>query len=272
VEHTTIFVSMTLQSLPPGLSLLRDFITPDEERMLLTYLARQEWRTDLRRRTIHYGGTYCKLPPRVAKGNIEAFFKKQETRTMTDPMSYECPKAATTIFQQEHNTQNNTSEMTRDSAIMLNANGKRERAETLSTDTVQRGQSTKRMKSTSTIPSPKIIRADHTSRARLLTAAVPASQPIPRKRAAPVLHRERIRRQPRHLRSRREFPICGARRRPLAGGELLHQVPGTCKRGRRQCSESQKRACRENWQGRRGVAAAEKLDGNAGRVEAEMAA
>ncbi len=150
--------SMTPQPLPPGLSLLHEFITPDDERILLTFLARQEWRTDLRRRTIHYGGTYCKLPPRVAKGKIEAFFIKQETRTTTDAMSYECPKAATTRFQQEHITQSNTSEMTIDSAVVLNANGKRERTGNLSIDTVQRGQSTKQMKST--MPSPEIISAD----------------------------------------------------------------------------------------------------------------
>ena len=50
----------------PGVSILASFITPVEEDAILTFLATQSWRTDLSRRTMHYGGTYCVMPPRDA--------------------------------------------------------------------------------------------------------------------------------------------------------------------------------------------------------------
>ena len=50
----------------PGLSILPNFVSPTEESSLLLFLATQKWRTDLSRRTIHYGGTYCLMPPRNA--------------------------------------------------------------------------------------------------------------------------------------------------------------------------------------------------------------
>lgn len=50
----------------PGLRILTDFVTAEEEQGLLTFLDQQEWRTDLARRVIHYGGTYCLMPPRTA--------------------------------------------------------------------------------------------------------------------------------------------------------------------------------------------------------------
>lgn len=50
----------------PGLSVISDFITPDEESSLLAFLDVQPWRTDLSRRTMHYGGSYCLMPPRDA--------------------------------------------------------------------------------------------------------------------------------------------------------------------------------------------------------------
>lgn len=50
----------------PGLSVLTDFVTVAEEQELLAFLDRQQWRTDLARRVIHYGGTYCSMPPRTA--------------------------------------------------------------------------------------------------------------------------------------------------------------------------------------------------------------
>jgi len=56
----------------PGLSLLPNFLTPPEESQLLTFLSTQTWRTDLARRVIHYGGTYCLLPPRPASPEIES--------------------------------------------------------------------------------------------------------------------------------------------------------------------------------------------------------
>jgi alkylated DNA repair dioxygenase AlkB len=50
----------------PDLSIISDFVTPREEAELLTFLSSQNWRTDLARRVIHYGGTYCLMPPRSA--------------------------------------------------------------------------------------------------------------------------------------------------------------------------------------------------------------
>lgn len=49
----------------PGLSLYRDFVTPTEEAGILGFLndsSRCAWRTDLSRRTMHFGGTYCVMP------------------------------------------------------------------------------------------------------------------------------------------------------------------------------------------------------------------
>ena len=49
----------------PGLSLYLDFITPAEEQEILTFLndpVKCTWRTDLSRRTMHFGGTYCIMP------------------------------------------------------------------------------------------------------------------------------------------------------------------------------------------------------------------
>ena len=50
----------------PGLTIHPSFISTAEEHALLSFLSTQSWRTDLSRRTIHYGGTYCLLPPRNA--------------------------------------------------------------------------------------------------------------------------------------------------------------------------------------------------------------
>jgi alkylated DNA repair dioxygenase AlkB len=46
----------------PGLTILRDFVSKDEEQQLLQFLydpVKCPWRTDLSRRCMHFGGTYC---------------------------------------------------------------------------------------------------------------------------------------------------------------------------------------------------------------------
>lgn len=51
----------------PGLVLFLKFITLAEEQSILSFLndsSRCTWRTDLSRRTMHFGGTYCLMPPR----------------------------------------------------------------------------------------------------------------------------------------------------------------------------------------------------------------
>ena len=46
--------------------MIKDFISRQEEIQILSFLSTQNWRTDLNRRVIHYGGSYCLLPPRHA--------------------------------------------------------------------------------------------------------------------------------------------------------------------------------------------------------------
>ncbi len=66
----------------PGVSVLPCFITPTEEETVLSFLSQQQWRTDLSRRTIHYGGTYCILPPRAASPATQ---KRIENNIITAP-------------------------------------------------------------------------------------------------------------------------------------------------------------------------------------------
>ena len=59
-----------IQATPvPGLTLHNNFITPSEEQTILAFLndpSKCEWRTDLSRRTMHFGGTYCLMPPNAS--------------------------------------------------------------------------------------------------------------------------------------------------------------------------------------------------------------
>ena len=58
--------NVTFHHLIPGLSIIHEFATHAEEQDVLAFLDAQQWRTDLARRVIHYGGTYCLMPPRNA--------------------------------------------------------------------------------------------------------------------------------------------------------------------------------------------------------------
>ncbi|GAM84036.1 hypothetical protein ANO11243_020270 [Dothideomycetidae sp. 11243] len=49
---------------PAGLSIIHGFVSEDEELAILSFLEEQAWRTDLSRRSLHFGGTYCVMPPR----------------------------------------------------------------------------------------------------------------------------------------------------------------------------------------------------------------
>jgi len=60
----------------PGLTLLPEFVTPTEQLSVLDFLSTQPWRTDLARRTIHYGGTYCLMAPRNATATERAAIEK----------------------------------------------------------------------------------------------------------------------------------------------------------------------------------------------------
>ncbi|KAL8785957.1 MAG: hypothetical protein Q9195_008421 [Heterodermia aff. obscurata] len=46
----------------PGLTMYKSFVTAAEERQILDFLNDASWRTDLSRRTMHFGGTYCLMP------------------------------------------------------------------------------------------------------------------------------------------------------------------------------------------------------------------
>ncbi|KAG8628614.1 hypothetical protein KVT40_004487 [Elsinoe batatas] len=50
---------------PRGLSIISNFVTIDEEKSILAFLDAQTWRTDLSRRTMHFGGTFCLMPPKL---------------------------------------------------------------------------------------------------------------------------------------------------------------------------------------------------------------
>lgn len=70
-QHTT-----SPSSSVPGLTLVRNFITSAEEQSILDFLndpGRCTWRTDLSRRTMHFGGTYCLMPSKAdtAKANTK---------------------------------------------------------------------------------------------------------------------------------------------------------------------------------------------------------
>ena len=53
----------------PGLTIYHDFVSPNEEANLLAFLndpSKCTWRTDLSRRTMHFGGTYCLMPSKAS--------------------------------------------------------------------------------------------------------------------------------------------------------------------------------------------------------------
>ena len=78
----TVEPTAPISTAVPGVSVLPSFITHIEEVTILSFLARQQWRTDLSRRTIHYGGTYCIMPPRSASPGTK---KRIENNIITAP-------------------------------------------------------------------------------------------------------------------------------------------------------------------------------------------
>ena len=51
-------IARTADILPPGARLVRDFVTPAEERRLLLRIGEASWLRDLNRRVQHYGFRY----------------------------------------------------------------------------------------------------------------------------------------------------------------------------------------------------------------------
>ena len=66
---------LTCATAVPGLTLHPTFVTAEEEQQILDFLndeAKCKWRTDLSRRTMHFGGTYCLMPPKSTSSNQTA--------------------------------------------------------------------------------------------------------------------------------------------------------------------------------------------------------
>jgi alkylated DNA repair dioxygenase AlkB len=64
-KYVTLGISLE-RSKVPGLELHADFVTPEEEIDILSFLngaSKCKWRTDLTRRCMHFGGTYCLFKP-----------------------------------------------------------------------------------------------------------------------------------------------------------------------------------------------------------------
>lgn len=60
-------------TLVPGLELWPNFVTSSEQDSILQFLNDPQqctWRTDLSRRTMHFGGDYCVMPSRTSKADI----------------------------------------------------------------------------------------------------------------------------------------------------------------------------------------------------------
>lgn len=77
------------QTAVPGLSLYRSFVTPAEEAGILAFLndsSRCAWRTDLSRRTMHFGGTYCVMP---SKDNVARQAKPEILQAPDIPQEFQ---------------------------------------------------------------------------------------------------------------------------------------------------------------------------------------
>ena len=72
----------------PGLSLLEDFITSHEEADILSFLNSDNciWRTDLSRKTMHFGGEYCLMPSKVSNSP-----SKEDRITEVKPQIIQAP-------------------------------------------------------------------------------------------------------------------------------------------------------------------------------------
>jgi alkylated DNA repair protein alkB family protein 8 len=75
----------SLRTSIPGLEILENFISAEEEESILGFLysSKCKWRTDLARRCMHFGGTYCLYTPRTTKADID--------RSLSKPEIYQAP-------------------------------------------------------------------------------------------------------------------------------------------------------------------------------------
>lgn len=82
-DEEDITKSPVQETAVPGLYLHLNFVSPSEEQQILAFLndpSRCTWRTDLSRRTMHFGGTYCLMP------------KKGEPSSQAKPEVLEAPE------------------------------------------------------------------------------------------------------------------------------------------------------------------------------------
>ena len=73
----------------PGLTLHQSFITPAEEQQILAFLndtSQSTWRSDLSRRTMHFGGTYCLMP---TKSDLNSDAKPKILQAPTMPKAFD---------------------------------------------------------------------------------------------------------------------------------------------------------------------------------------
>ncbi|MCJ1231620.1 hypothetical protein MMC12_008299, partial [Toensbergia leucococca] len=83
----------SLEQAVPGLSLYKNFVTPEEESSILNFLNSKKctWRTDLSRKTMHFGGEYCLMPPKITTGLPKSTDVKQGTEIVIKPQIIQAP-------------------------------------------------------------------------------------------------------------------------------------------------------------------------------------
>ncbi|MCJ1431588.1 hypothetical protein MMC27_000943 [Xylographa pallens] len=77
----------------PGLSVYLDFVSKDEETKILGFLnsGKCAWRTDLSRKTMHFGGEYCLMPPRLSSTEAQEKNSTANTISETKPQIIQAP-------------------------------------------------------------------------------------------------------------------------------------------------------------------------------------
>lgn len=93
----------------PGLGLYETFVTAVEEQQILDFLndgSRCSWRTDLSRRTMHFGGTYCLMPPSTASSHEREQSKVLQAPSMPEELSWLIDRMVTSgIFERNKKPQ-----------------------------------------------------------------------------------------------------------------------------------------------------------------------
>ena len=93
----------------PGLALHDNFITLAEEQQILGFLedaSKCTWRTDLSRRTMHFGGTYCLMPSKTESTATQARPKIIQAPSMPKELTWLVERmVVANIFQQDKKPQ-----------------------------------------------------------------------------------------------------------------------------------------------------------------------